>query len=67
MDCLVQEVSHREVTQSTWPGVTTTRAGCLFVAGIMHTTYCLVDSDLTALQLETVPDDVEEVTIELLD
>ena len=66
MDHLVGEASCREVTQLMWPGVTTHQAGCLFVAGIMHTTCCLVDSNLTALQLEMDPDDVEEVSIELL-
>ena len=54
------------MTQSTWPGVTTHQAGHLFVTRIMHTTYRLADSDLTALQLEMDSDDVEEVSIELL-
>ena len=67
MDWLVGEASCQEVTQSTWPGVTAHQAGHLFVTGIMHTTYRLADSDLTALQLEMDPDDVEEVSIELLD
>ena len=53
--------------QLMWPGVTAHQAGCLFVARIMHMTYCLADSNLTALQLEMNPDDVEEVSIELLD
>ena len=47
--------------------VTAHQAGCLFVAGIMHSTYRLADSDLTMLQLETAPGDVEEVSIDLLD
>ena len=67
MDHLVGEVSHREVMQSTWPGVTAHQAGRPFVIVIMCMTYCLVDSNLTALQLEMDPDDVEEVSIELLD
>ena len=60
------EVSHREVAQVLWPGVTAHQAGRLFVAGIMHSTYRLVDSDLTMLQLETAPEDAEEVSIDLL-
>ena len=67
MDQLVSEASHREVAQVSWPGVTTHQAGHLFVAGIMRSTYHLVDSDLTMLQLETAPEDVEEVSIDLLD
>ena len=66
MDRLVMEASNREVAQVSWPGVTAHQAGCLFVARIMHLTYCLVDSDLTMLQLETAPEDVEEVSIDLL-
>ena len=61
------EASTREVAQVSWPGVTTHQAGRLFVARIMCSTYCLVDSDLTMLQLETAPEDVEEVSIDLLD
>ena len=67
MDRLVLEASHREVAQVSWPGVTAHQAGRLFVAGIMHSTYRLADSDLTMLQLETAPEDVEEVSIDLLD
>ena len=66
MDRLVLEASHREVAQVSWPGVTAHQAGCLFVAGIMRSTYRLADSDLTMLQLETAPEDVEEVSIDLL-
>ena len=61
------EASNREVAQVSWPGVTAHQAGRLFVTGIMRSTYHLVDSDLTMLQLETVPEDVEEVSIDLLD
>ena len=50
-----------------WPGVTAHQAGCLFVAGIMCLTYHLADSDLKMLQLEMAPEDVEEVSIDLLD
>ena len=67
MDRLVSEASHREVAQVSWPGVTAHQAGRLFVAGIMRSTYHLADSDLTMLQLETAPEDVEEVSIDLLD
>ena len=67
MDRLVLEASHREVAQVSWPGVTAHQAGRLFVTGIMRSTYHLVDSDLTMLQLETAPEDVEEVSIDLLD
>ena len=67
MDWLVLEVSHREVAQVSWPGVTAHQAGCLFVAGIMRLTYRLADSNLTMLQLEMAPEDVEEVSIDLLD
>ena len=67
MDQLVLEASHREVAQVSWPGVTAHQAGRLFVAGIMRSTYRLADSDLTMLQLETAPEDVEEVSIDLLD
>ena len=67
MDRLVLEASHREVAQVSWPGVTAHQAGRLFVAGIMRSTYRLADSDLTMLQLETAPEDVEEVSIDLLD
>ena len=67
MDRLVSEASHREVAQVSWPGVTTHQAGCLFVIRIMHLTYRLADSDLTMLQLETAPEDVEEVSIDFLD
>ena len=59
MDQLVMEASHQEVTAH--------QAGCLFVAGIMCSTYRLADSDLTILQLEMAPEDVEEVSIDLLD
>ena len=61
------EASNREVAQVSWPGVTTHQAGHLFVARIMRLTYRLADSDLTMLQLETAPEDVEEVSIDLLD
>ena len=61
------EASHQEVAQSTWPGVTAHQAGHLFVAGVICLTYCLADSDLTILQLEMDPDNVEEVSIDLLD
>ena len=67
MDRLVMEVSNWEVAQASWPGVTAHQAGHLFVARIMHSTYHLADSDLTMLQLETAPEDVEEVSIDLLD
>ena len=67
MDRLVLEASHQEVAQVSWPGVTAHQAGRLFVAGIMRSTYRLADSDLTMLQLETAPEDVEEVSIDLLD
>ena len=67
MDRLVLEVSHREVAQVLWPRVTAHQAGRLFVARIMRSTYRLADSDLTMLQLETAPEDVEEVSIDLLD
>ena len=67
MDRLVSEASRREVAQVSWPGVTAHQAGRLFVAGIMRSTYRLADSDLTMLQLETAPEDVEEVSIDLLD
>ena len=67
MDRLVREASNREVAQVSWPGVTAHQAGRLFIAGIMHSTYRLADSDLTMLQLETAPEDVEEVSIDLLD
>ena len=67
MDRLVLEASHQEVAQVSWPGVTAHQAGHPFVARIMHSTYCLADSDLTMLQLETAPEDVEEVSIDLLD
>ena len=67
MDRLVMEASHREVAQVLWPGVTAHQAGRLLVAGIMRLMYRLVDSDLTMLQLETAPEDVEEVSIDLLD
>ena len=66
MDRLVLEASHRETAQVSWPGVTAHQAGHLFVAGIMRSTYRLADSDLTMLQLETAPEDVEEVSIDLL-
>ena len=66
MDRLVLEASHWEVAQVSWPGVTAYQAGRLFVAGIMRSTYRLADSDLTMLQLETAPEDVEEVSIDLL-
>ena len=66
MDQLVREVSHQEVAQSSWPGVTTHQAGCLFIAGVMCSTYRLADSDLTVLQLEADPDDMEKVSIDLL-
>ena len=45
MDWLVMEASNREVAQVLWPGVTTHQAGRLFVTGIMHSTYRLVDSE----------------------
>ena len=61
------EVSHWEVAQVSWPGVAAHQAGRLFVAGIMRSTYHLADSDLMMLQLETAPEDVEEVSIDLLD
>ena len=61
------EASNWEVAQVLWPGVTTHQAGHLFIAGVMHLTYHLADSDLTMLQLETAPEDVEEVSIDLLD
>ena len=67
MDWLVLEASHREVAQVSWPGVTAHQAGRLFVTRIMRSTYCLADSNLTMLQLETAPEDVEEVSIDLLD
>ena len=67
MDRLVLEASHQEVAQVSWPGVTAHQAGRLFVTGIMCSTYHLADSDLTMLQLETAPEDVEEVSIDLLD
>ena len=67
MDRLVMEASNREVAQVSWPGVTAHQAGCLSVTGIMHSTYRLAASDLTMLQLETAPEDVEEVSIDLLD
>ena len=67
MDRLVLEASHWEVAQVSWPGVTAHQAGRLFVTGIMRLTYRLADSDLTMLQLETAPEDVEEVSIDLLD
>ena len=67
MDRLVMEASHREVAQVAWPGVTAHQAGRLFVAGIMRLTYRLADSDLMMLQLEMAPEDVEEVSIDLLD
>ena len=67
MDRLVLEASHREVAQVSWPGVTAHQAGRLFVTGIMRSTYRLADSDLTMLRLETAPEDVEEVSIDLLD
>ena len=67
MDRLVMEASHQEVSQVLWSGVTAHQAGHLFVAGIMHSTYRLADSDLTMLQLETAPEDVEEVSIDPLD
>ena len=67
MDQLVLEASHREVAQVSWPGVTAHQAGRLFVTGIMRSTYRLADSDLMMLQLETAPEDVEEVSIDLLD
>ena len=67
MDRLVMEASRQEVAQVSWPGVTAHQAGCLFIAGIMRSTYRLADSDLTMLQLETAPEDVEEVSIDLLD
>ena len=54
MDRLVMEASNREVAQVLWPGVTAHQAGRLFVARIMCSTYCLADSNLTMLQLETV-------------
>ena len=66
MDRLVSEASRREVAQVLWPGVTAHQAGRLFVAGIMRSTYHLADSDLMMLQLETAPEDVEEVSIDLL-
>ena len=67
MDWLVMEASNREVAQVSWPGVSTHQAGRLFVAGVMCSTYHLADSNLTMLQLETAPEDVEEVSIDLLD
>ena len=67
MDRLVMEASHWEVAQVSWPWVTAHQAGRLFVAGIMRSTYRLADSDLTMLQLETAPEDVEEVSMDLLD
>ena len=67
MDQLVMEASYQEVAQVLWPGVTTHQAGCLFVARIMRSTYRLADSNLTMLQLEMAPENVEEVSIDLLD
>ena len=67
MDQLAMEASNREVAQVSWPGVTTHQAGRLFGAGIMCSTYHLADSDLMMLQFETAPEDVEEVSIDLLD
>ena len=67
MDRLVLEASHLEVAQVSWPGVTAHQAGRLFVTRIMRSTYCLADSNLMMLQLETAPEDVEEVSIDLLD
>ena len=67
MDYLVQESLWRQLTQVMWPGVSTTQAGHLFVARVMCTSHHLADSNLTALQLETDPDDVEEVAIEHFD
>ena len=61
------EASNQEVAQVLWPGVTAHQAGHLFVTGVMHSTYCLADSDLMMLQLEMAPEDVEEVSIDLLD
>ena len=66
MDQLVMEVSNQEVAQVSWSGVTTHQAGHLFIARIMHSTYHLADSDLTMLWLEMAPEDVEEVSIDLL-
>ena len=59
------EAPHQEVAQVLWPGVTAHQAGRLFIAGIMRLTYRLADSDLTMLQLETAPEDVEDVSIDL--
>ena len=67
MDRLVMEASNREVALVSWPGVTTHQAGRLFITGIMHLTYHLADSDLTMLQLETAPEDMEELSTDLLD
>ena len=67
MDQLVAEASRWEVAQVSWPGVAAHQAGRLFVTGIMRSTYRLADSDLVMLQLETAPEDVEEVSIDLLD
>ena len=36
------------------------------VGTLQRSTYRLADSDLTMLQLETAPEDVEEVSIDLL-
>ena len=63
----VGEVSNQEVVQVLWPGVTTHQAGCLFIARIICSMYRLADSDLMVLWLEMDPDDVEEVSIDLLD
>ena len=61
------EASRWEVAQLMWPGLTTHQAGRLFVTRVMRSTYHLADSNLMVLQLETDPDDVEEVSIEFLD
>ena len=67
MDRLVMEASNQEVAQVSWPGVIAHQPGRLFIARIMRSMYHLVDSDLMMLQLETAPEDVEEVSIDLLD
>ena len=59
--------THQEVAQVSWPGATAHQAGRLFITRIMCLTYRLADSNLTMLQLETAPEDVEEVSIDLLD
>ena len=66
-DLLAQEASRRETVRMNQPEVSEAQAGRLFVAGVMRTSRHLADSDVALLRLETDPDDVEEVAIELLD